>query len=310
MVTPDSTRYEQDITPGLIRQLHEALSTHALAYRNRSDVDYGELVKSPELIASSCDDGYVLGVPFGRHLRIYYEFDQVEPMRRQFTELLNEVAEIAIKNSAIELLVLEFNDFPRRHRQESIFIGAEFDAPINLALMRCRDVREQEIPEAPSDVSVREATVADIDAFGQIEENIGGDDRLAPPFPKRFFDDARWIAIAEVDGAPAGYIRVSDAEKRGLLADQFVVDGNLGSERVSSALLHAAILHGREDNRRALTVQVAQDAIGDPTLTTFGLKHAGDGLRYQRIADPAVVEENRLAKVETRVKVGRIWGRF
>ncbi len=310
MVTPDSTRYEQDITPGLVRQLHEALASHALAYRNRTDVDYGELVKSPELIASSCDDGYVLGIPFGRHLRIYYEFDQVEPMRQQFTELLNEVAEIAIKNSAIELLVLEFNDFPRRHHQESIFIGAQFEAPINLALMRCRDVREQEMPEAPSDVTVREASVADIEAFGQIEEQIGGEDRLAPPFPKTFFDGARWIAIAEVDGAPAGYIRIRDAEKRGLLADQFVVDGDLGSERISSALLRAAVVHGREDNRRALTVQVAQDAIGDPTLVTFGFKHAGDGLRYQRIADPAVVEENRLAKVTPRVKVGRIWGRF
>ncbi len=121
---------------------------------------------------------------------------------------------------------------------------------------------------------------------------------------------SRWAALAEVDGKPAGYLRILDAEKRGLLADQFVVDAELGAERIGAALLNAAMQHGRDDNRRALTVQVAQDAIGDPMLREYGFKHAGDGLRYQRIADPAKVEEIRLEQVKTRVKVGRIWGRF
>ena len=310
MVTPDNTRYEQDVTPGLVRQLHETLALESVVYRNRTDVDYGELVKVPELIASQCDEGYVLGLPFGRHLRIFYEFDDIEAMRKQFPELLNEIGEIAIKNTGARVMLLEFNDFPRRHHQEHIFVGAQFGDSLEVALMRCRDVREQEIPDPPSGIEVRPAKAADVDLLAGLEERVMEDLALAPPLPANFLKDARWTGIAEIDGQPAGYLRLLDADKRGMLADQFVVDADLDGSAISAALLHAAFLHGRGDNRRALTLPVSQAAVSDPNLAQYGFKHAGDSLRYDRTADPTEVEADRMAKVGTRVKVGKIWGQF
>ena len=310
MVTPDNTRYEQDVTPGLVRQLHETLALESVVYRNRTDVDYGELVKVPELIASQCDEGYVLGLPFGRHLRIFYEFDDIEAMRKQFPELLNEIGEIAIKNTGARVMLLEFNDFPRRHHQEHIFVGAQFGDSLEVAAMRCRDVREQEIPDPPAGIEVRPAKAADIDLLAGLEERVMEDLALAPPLPARFLKDARWTGIAEIEGQPVGYLRLLNADKRGMLADQFVVDADLDGSAISAALLHAAFLHGREDNRRALTLPVSQTAVGDPTLAQYGFKHAGDSLRYDRTADPTEVEADRMAKVGTRVKVGKIWGQF
>ena len=309
MVTPDNSRYNQDVTPGLVRQLHETLASNPLAYRNRNDVDYDDVVKQSRLVSSQSDDGYILGIPFGRHLRLYYEFESIEAMRQDFVGLLDDVSRLALANSDVARVVLDFNDFPRRHHQDSIFVGASFDDPLNISLMRCRDVREQEIPDAPAGVGVRAAVSADGDGIISLEERLG-DDALAPPLPSQFFDEARFAVLAEVDGKTAGYIRIVDAEKRGILADQFVVDPDFDAAAVSQALLHSAFEHGREDNRRAFTLQVEQSAIGDPVLQEYGLKHAGDSLRYDREADPDLIAAQLQEQVVPRVKVGKIWGRF
>ena len=309
MVTPDNSRYLQDVTPGLVRQLHETLATNPLAYRNRTDLDYDEIVKETNLVSAQSDDGYLLGIPFGRHLRLYYEFDSVEAMRQDFVGLLDDLSRLAMANSDVIRVVLDFNDFPRRHHQDNIFVGASFEAPLNISLMRCRDMREQEIPDAPDGVSVREASSADGEAIVGLEERLG-DDGLAPPLPKQFFAEARFVALAEVDGKTAGYIRVVDAEKRGILSDQFVIDPEFDAETVSQALLHAAFEHGREDNRRSFTLQVEQEAAGDSILQRYGLKHAGDSLRYDRPADPDLIAAALQEQVITRIKVGKIWGRF
>lgn len=309
MVTPDNTRYLQDVTPGLVRQLHETLATNPLAYRNRTDVDYNEVVKETNLVSAQSDDGYLLGIPFGRHLRLYYEFDSIEAMRKDFVGLLDELSRLAMANSDVTRVVLDFNDFPRRHHQDNIFVGASLEGPLNISLMRCRDVREQEIPDAPDGVSVRAASSADGDAITGLEERLG-DGGLAPPLPKQFFEEARFVGLAEIDGKTAGYIRLVDVEKRGILADQFVIDPEFDAATVSQALLHAAFEHGREDNRRAFTLQVEQDSTGDSILRQYGLKHAGDSLRYDRPADPDVIAAALQEQVVSRVKVGKIWGRF
>ena len=309
MVTPDNSRYIQDVTPGLVRQLHETLATNPLAYRNRNDLDYDEIVKETNLISAQSEDGYLLGIPFGRHLRLYYEFDRIEAMRQDFIGLLDELSRLAMANSDVTSVVLDFNDFPRRHHQDSIFVGASFEEPLNISLMRCRDMREQEIPDPPADVHVRAAGGPDGDTIVALEERRG-DQALAPPLPRQFFDEARFVGLAEVDGTAAGYIRIVDAEKRGIIADQLAIDPDFDAEEIGPALLHAAFEHGREDNRRSFTLQVEQDSTGDSVLQQYGLKHAGDSLRYDRPADPDLIAAALQEQVTPRVKVGKIWGQF
>ena len=45
-------------------------------------------------------------------------------------------------------------------------------------------------------------------------------------------------------------------------------------------------------------------------LSAFGFRHVTNELFYQRPADPAVIRRMQDEKVVTRVKVGKIWGRF
>ncbi len=310
MVIPDYTRHEQDRAPGMVRDLHETLASKALAYRNQPDLDFDALVRLPRMLSTQCDDGYVIGVPYGRHLRLFYEFDTINHIRLHLTNLLNEMGELATEHSDTELMVLDYTDFPHRHYVEPMLIGAGFVSPSEVAVMRCRDVRDQTVPEVGGGLSVREATPDDAEAVVEIERQAAGEGAHAPPLAAQFFPDSDWIGLAERDGAAAGYIRVAAAEKRGILAEELIVHPEHDHTAVSRALLAAAVQRGAEANRRAMTLRVAGDSAGDPLLKEFNFRHVTNELTYQRPADPAEVQRRREAKVTTFVKVGKIWGRF
>ena len=211
MVTPDDVRYLQDTKPGLVRELHKTIAAQTVAYRNLPELDYGSLVDRPNMLSTQCEDGYMVGLPYGRHLKTYFEFDNIEAMRVEMLRLANELGELAVAHTACEVMVLEFNDFANRHHVDPIIVGADFSDPVNFALMRCRDVRDQELPDAPSGVSVRQAGESDGEAIAAMEQRVSGDDALGPPMPTEFFRAARWVALAEIEGETAGYIRVHDA---------------------------------------------------------------------------------------------------
>lgn len=310
MVTPDDVRYLQDTKPGLVRELRKTIASQAVVYRNLQEWDYGAMVELPNVISTQCDAGYLLGVPYGRHLKTYFEFDNIRGMREELLGLADELGELAMKHTACDVMVLEYNDFANRHHIDPIIVGANFGDPVNVALMRCRDVRDQELPDAPSGVSVREVVDEDGEAIAALDQRVRGDAAVGPPLPAGFISDARWMALAEVDGEAAGYLRVLDADRRGLMVDEFVVDEERDGEAVASALLRAAFEHGRADNRRALTLQVPFEAINNSLLGSFGLKHAGDGLHYTRPADPATVRQAIEEKVQSHFKVGKIFGMF
>ena len=310
MVTPDYTRHAQDVAPGLVRELHETLATKPLSYRNQPNADFDQLVRLPRMLSTQCDDGYVIGVPYGRHLRVFYEFDTINHIRMHLTNLLNEMGELANEHSDSELMVIDYTDFPHRHYVEPMLIGAGFVSPSEVSIMRCRDVREQALPEIAPGIHVRDASEADSDAIVEIEQQAAGDGAHAPPLATRFFADSEWIGIAERDGSPAGYIQVAPAEKRGIIAEELIVHPDQDFSEVSSALLAAAMQRGAEANRRALTLRVAGDSVGDPLLKKFNFRHITNELTYQRPADPAEVQRIRDDKVTTFVKVGKIWGRF
>jgi len=65
MVTPDYSAYDQDRAPGMVRELHETLAARPITFRNQPERDYGALVKAARLLSVQCDDGYVLGLPYG-----------------------------------------------------------------------------------------------------------------------------------------------------------------------------------------------------------------------------------------------------
>ncbi len=310
MVTPDYTRHAQDVAPGMVRDLHETLATKALAYRNQPDMDFDALVRLPRMLSTQCDDGYVIGVPYGRHLRVFYEFDTINHIRLHLTNLLNEMGELAAEHSDAELMVIDYSDFPHRHYVEPMFIGAGFVSPSEVAVMRCRDVRDQALPEIATGISVREATAADADAIVEIEQQSAGEAAHAPPLANQFFDEAEWIGMAECGGSPAGYIRTAPAEKRGVIAEELIVHPDQDHTEVSRALLATAMQRAAEANRRAMTLRVAGDSVGDDLLKEFNFRHVTNELTYQRPADPAEVQRRRDAKVTTYVKVGKIWGRF
>jgi N-acetylglutamate synthase-like GNAT family acetyltransferase len=310
MVIPDYTRHAQDVAPGFVRDLHETLASKHLAYRNQPDIDFDQLVRLPRMLSTQCDDGYVIGVPYGRHLRIFYEFDTINHIRLHLTNLLNEMGELASEHSEAELMVVDYSDFPHRHYVEPMFIGAGFTSPSEVSVMRCRDVRDQALPEIAPGISVREATSDDSDAIVQIEQQAAGEGAHAPPLARQFFGDADWIGIAERDGAAAGYIRTIPAEKRGITAEELLVHPEHDFTEISRALLATAMQRGSEANRRAMTLRVAGDSVGEPLLKEFNFRHITNELSYQRPADPAEVQRRRDAKVTTWVKVGKIWGRF
>ena len=309
MVIPENSRFAQDRARGFVRELHRNLAVKELSYRNVPDVDYSELVNRANIIATQSEDGYVLGVPHGRHLKVYYEFDYIERLRRDFTRLVRELSEIAHERTDCTVMALEFNDFPHRHYIDAILRGSDFSEPVDFAVMRCRDVREQEIPDASSGITIREASEADADTIVALEETLSGDAGIAPPLPAEFFSDVRWIGVAEVGGALRGYIRLQDTDKRGMVAEEFQTDRSTGAD-VAGALLHAAFELGRANNRRALTLRVAQEVMADPLLKAYGFRHAGDGLQYMRPVDPSELERRRENKTASYFKVGKIWGKW
>ncbi len=310
MVIPDYTRHAQDVAPGMVRDLHETLATKALAYRNQPDMDFDALVRLPRMLSTQCDDGYVIGVPYGRHLRVFYEFDTINHIRLHLTNLLNEMGELASEHSDAELMVIDYTDFPHRHYVEPMLIGAGFVSPSEVAVMRCRDVRDQSLPDLAPGISVREATADDGDAVVEIEQQSAGEAAHAPPLASQFFNEAEWVGLAERDGAPAGYIRTAPAEKRGVIAEELIVHPDQDHSEISSALLATAMQRAAEANRRAMTLRVSGESVGDDLLKEFNFRHVTNELTYQRPADPAEVQRRIDAKVTTYVKVGKIWGRF
>ncbi len=311
MVIPDYTRHDQDRAPGFVRELHETLATKPLVYRNQPEFNYDQLVRLPRILSTQCDDGHVIGVPYGRHLRLFYEFDTINHIRLHLTNLLNEMGELANEYSDAELMVLDYNDFPHRHYVEPMLIGAEFPSPTEVSVVRCRDMRSQQQPETAAAVSVREASAdSDADTIVEIERAAAGEAAHAPPLATQFFPDAAWVGLAEVDGAPAGFIHLANAEKRGLSAEELVIHPDADHTDVSRSLLSSAMNWGAEQNRRALTLRVAMENVGDPLLREFGFRHVTNELTYQRPADPAEVQRRHDDKITTYVKVGKIWGRF
>ncbi len=309
MVIPDYTRHAQDVAPGMVRDLHETLASKQLAYRNQPDLDFDELVRLPRMLSTQCDDGYVIGVPYGRHLRIFYEFDTINHIRLHLTNLLNEMGELATEHSDCELMVIDYTDFPHRHYVEPMMIGAGFTSPSEVSVMRCRDVRDQALPEV-GDITVRDASAGDDEAIVEIEREASGEGAHAPPLANQFFGDAEWVGIAERGGSAAGYIRTLPAEKRGVTAEELIVHPEHDHTEVSRALLAAAMQRGAEENRRAMTLRVAGESVGDPLLREFNFRHVTNELTYQRPADPAEVQRRYDEKVVTYVKVGKIWGKF
>ncbi len=310
MVIPDYTRHAQDVAPGMVRDLHETLATKTLAYRNQPDLDFDDLVRLPRMLSTQCDDGYIIGVPYGRHLRLFYEFDTINHIRMHLTNLLNEMGELATEHSDTELMVLDFTDFPHRHYVEPMLIGAGFTSPSEVSVMRCRDVRDQTLPEVDASISVRDASADDEAAMIEIESQAAGEGAHAPPLATQFFDDAQWVGLAERGGSPAGYLRVVEAERRGVVAEELIVHPEHDHTEVSRALLAAAMQRAADDNRRAMTLRVDGESVGDPLLQEFNFRHVTNELAYQRPADPNEVARRREAKVTTFVKVGKIWGRF
>ena len=308
MVTPDYTAFDQDRARGLVRDLHQAIAETPRVVRNQPGADYDAMFKLPRFLSTQCEGGYLLGIPYGRHLKLFYEFDSLGPLHANLRGLVNDMGELALKHSDCRLLALEYDDFPNRHHVDHTISGAHFRDPLSFLLLRCRDMREQELPDAPDGVTTRPATAADADAIADLEERVSGEDALAPPLPDAFLDSARTVLVAEREGAVAGYIRLLDAERRGLMAEEFLVDEEGGAE-AAVALLRATVEHGRADDRRALTIRVGADAVGDPVFKSFGFKHDGDGLQYLRLADP----EAAYAAINKRpayIKVGKIFGRF
>ena len=80
MVTPDYAAYDQDRASGLIHDLHRSIAETPRALRNQPTADYAAMLKLPRFLSTQCQDGYLLGIPYGRHLKLFYEFDRLGPV--------------------------------------------------------------------------------------------------------------------------------------------------------------------------------------------------------------------------------------
>ncbi|PZC46297.1 MAG: hypothetical protein DK306_001374 [Chloroflexi bacterium] len=308
MVTPDYSAFNQDRAAGLVRDLHETIAQSPRSLRNQPTADYGALLRLPRMLSTQSEDGYLLGIPYGRHLKLYYEFEMLGALQSQLRNLVSDIGELALKHTDCRIMALEFDDFPSRHHVDHSFVGAAFRDPLPFMLMRCRDMREQHLPDAPDGVTTRAATDADADAISALETSVSGEAALGPPLPDGFLATANTVLLAERDGAVVGYIRLVDAEKRGLMAEEFLVDED-GGEDAAIALLRTTMENGKAADRRPLTIRVSADAGGDAVFKSFGFKHSGDGLQYLRLADSEAAQAE-IKKRPTYLKVGKIFGRF
>lgn len=306
MVLPDWTRFAQDRRPGLVRRRHKSIASRRQVYRNLPDLAIETLASGANVVVVLREGGTVLGVRCGRRFKIFYEFDGVEVMRQELAAMLDEVGQFACEDSAASVMTLDFSDFPHRHLVEPILRAAGFDEPAEFALMRCTDVGAVAAPGPSPAVRVREAREGDAGIVVALEERLAGEDAMAPPLPSQFFADALWVGVAEVAGRPAGYMRIVDGEGRGMVAEEFRCDG----DAPAAALVQAVCEYGRRHDRRALSVRVASDAVGEPFWKAHGFGHQGRGLIFSRPVDPAEVRRRQAEKVTGYVKVGKIFGRF
>ena len=316
MVTPDPTRFEQDRAPGLVRRLHESLTSSERVYRNLLEVDYEALVQRADFLLVESDEGYLFGAPHGRQLRLYYDFSEIDAVQAQLGEMVVELSELALKRTACQFMTLDYDDHGNRHKVHLTFLGADFTEPEEWTLLRCRDVRPHEmaalritLPTPLPTIRVREATPPDLAAITDLEVRVRGEGAIAPPLPEDFLAGARAVLVAESDGRVAGYLRLASAGRRDMQAEEFTVDPEGKVEAVETALLSAAFAAGAEaEGRCALNVRVPTDHANAPVFRRFALKRAVEGLAYRRPVDPAEVERRRQAKIQGYLKVGKIWG--
>lgn len=316
MVTPDPTRFEQDRAPGLVRRLHQSLTSGERIYRNLSDVDYEALAQRADVLLVESEAGCLFGAPQGRQLRLFYDFSEIDSVRAQLGEMVVELGEIASKRTACPFMTLDYDDHGNRHKVHLTIMGAAFAEPEEWTLLRCRDVRPQELaalritlPTAPADVRVREATAPDMAAITDLEARVRGEGAIAPPLPEDFRSGARAVFVAESDGKVAGYLRLLAAGRRDLQAEEFTVDPEGKVEAVETALLSAAFAAGAgAEGRCALSVRVPTEHANAPLFRRFAMKRAVEGLAYRRPVDPEEVERRRQEKVQGYLKVGKIWG--
>ena len=307
MVIPDSSSFVQDRSPGLVRELHRTLQESELHYRNLSGVDYEALIEDPTVIAAQTEEGYLLGAPYGRELRLYYHFNDLRAAEVSLGALVTDLAELASEETACNTMVMD-HDHGHRHIVHLVLLGADFAEPEPWSLMRCRDIREAPLRDEAANATVRKATAADATTVMQLDGSVRGERSIAPPLPTGFIEDARWLGLAEIEGKPAGYLRIVDAEKRGLRGDHFIIDPDLGAHDAGGALLRAAIIHGREDNRRALTIETPEEQTSEPYFGPYGFKRVGERLRYRRPVDIEEIRRAHRDKAQRYFKVGKIWG--
>ena len=65
MVLPDRTRFQQDRSRGLIREIHHTLAAAPRVHRNLPGSDYRALLERPDALHLPAQDGYLLGLPTG-----------------------------------------------------------------------------------------------------------------------------------------------------------------------------------------------------------------------------------------------------
>ena len=309
MVIPDYSRHQSDRAPGLVRELHRTLGDQALRYRNIDDADYDALVEEKKAIVAHSADGYVLGLPTGRQLRVYYEFGDLDAARDQLGRLVVDLAEVALARTDCETMVLDYNDSGHRHLMHPALQGAAFEE-LEWSLLRCRDIRDVDLLGAPREGVLVRVAAADGEVIARFDTAVRGVDSVAPPLPAGFVEEAAWVGLAEVRGELAGFLRIVSAGKRGLLADEFVVDPARWPQDVGTALISAAIEWGRQDQRRVLTVSLSTDLSTAPFFKTLGFYRVQERLRYRRPVDQAEIERRRVEKTSTYFKVGKIWGKW
>ena len=310
MVIPDDVRFLQDVKPGLVRDLHKTISGHRVTYRNLVKVDLAPLVSAPGVLITVCESGYVLGIPNGRFLKIFYEFEKIDGLRKSLRRLLDELGELAVVNTDCELMVLEVDNLANRHHTEPIIIGADFTDPINFSLMCCRDIRDRKLMDLSNNIQARIASNIDWGDIESFEKHRNKRSELDFPLSSEIFNSMFCVVVAEVDESIVGYICVAEVERNNLFVEGFAIDEDLDEDSIMSALLRTVFHFGKENDRQTLSMRIPIELMGVSFLLRNGFNHTGDELVYVRSVNPAHVQDQRQEKVRSHIEVGKIFGTF
>lgn len=246
---------------------------------------FGELCRWPEALVEREGEGTLAALPVGTRLHLYYEFPDLEGLRRHFGPLFDRLEPQLTAIQRYREILLDLDDRPSRQWVEPVLRGRHF-LPVGdwavFAVLASQTPR----PQPPGGVTVRPARATDAAGIATVVASAYGDEPLSEEEQHQLLGRSPWTHVAEAGGEVVGY---AQAERRpGLgLVGILAVEPAWQRRGVGAALLGAAGTWARDQGLRLLGIRFRIENPGAVALAKrFGMGLTGAGVTFRRTLDP------------------------